>query len=55
MARSVLGVGGYDEATWRLVGNGVRSGGEGHQITLMRTNQICLEGWNRQDCDGDIN
>ena len=33
--RSVLRVGGYDEATWRLLGNGPRSGGEGHQIYLL--------------------
>ena len=48
LPRSVLGAGGgYDEGTWRLLGNGARSGGEGHQICLL----ACGEG---EDCECDV-
>ena len=30
-----VGVGGYDEGAWRLLGNGAWSGGEGQRISLL--------------------
>ena len=30
-----VGVGGYDEGAWRLLGNGAWSGGEEQRITLL--------------------
>ena len=40
MPRSVLGAGGYDEGTWRLLGNGPSSGWEATRYACLQNGEI---------------